>query len=49
MHPAPVGPGHNRDEADMIPITPEIIGPGIEEEYQDALIRINPLLEIASP
>jgi hypothetical protein len=30
----------------MIPITPEIIGPGIEEEYQDALIRINQLLEI---
>jgi hypothetical protein len=30
----------------MIPITPEIIGPGIEEDYRDALIRINQLLEI---
>jgi hypothetical protein len=30
----------------MIPITPEMIGPGIEEDYQDALIRINQLLEI---
>jgi hypothetical protein len=30
----------------MIPITPEMIGPGIDEECQDALIRINQLLEI---
>lgn len=30
----------------MIPITSEIIGPGIEEDYEDALIRISRLLEI---
>jgi hypothetical protein len=30
----------------MIPITPDIIGPGIEEEYADALARIDRILEI---
>jgi hypothetical protein len=30
----------------MIPITPEIIGPGIEEDYQDALERIEKLLRV---
>lgn len=29
----------------MIPITPEIIGPGIEEEYEDAMERIAFLLD----
>ena len=33
----------------MIPITKEIIGPGIEEEYGDAIPRINKLLEILKP
>jgi hypothetical protein len=33
----------------MIPITKEILGPGIEEEYADALPRINELLEILKP
>ncbi len=30
----------------MIPITPEIMGPGIEEDYQDALLRIEKLLAL---
>jgi hypothetical protein len=30
----------------MIPITSDIIGPGIEEEYADALARIDRILEI---
>jgi hypothetical protein len=30
----------------MIPITPDIIGPGIEEEYADALPRLDRILEI---
>jgi hypothetical protein len=30
----------------MIPITPEIMGPGIEEDYQDALVRIEKLLAL---
>jgi hypothetical protein len=30
----------------MISITREIIGPGIEEDYQDALIRIDQLLDL---
>ena len=29
----------------MIPITPEIMGPGIEEEYADAMARIDFLLD----
>ncbi|MCF3948244.1 hypothetical protein [Acidiphilium iwatense] len=29
----------------MIPITPEILGPGIEEEYADAMERIDFLSE----
>lgn len=29
----------------MIPITPEILGPGIEEEYADAMERITFLLD----
>jgi hypothetical protein len=33
----------------MIPITKEIIGPGIQEEYTDALSRITRLLEILRP
>jgi len=33
----------------MILITREIIGPGIEEEYADALLRINKLFEILKP
>ena len=33
----------------MIPITKEIIGPGIEEEYDDALPRIKGLLQILKP
>jgi hypothetical protein len=30
----------------MIPITPDILGPGIEEEYADALPRLDRILEI---
>lgn len=30
----------------MIPITPEILGPGIEEEYADALALIDKMLEL---
>ncbi len=30
----------------MIPITPEIIGPGIEEDYRDALVRIEKMLQL---
>ena len=33
----------------MIAITPEIIGPGIEEEYADAMERIEVLLRILEP
>jgi hypothetical protein len=33
----------------MIPITPEIIGPGIEEEYADALRRIDQLEKVLAP
>src|ERR1700730_745533 len=33
----------------MIPITKEIIGPGIEEEYDDAPPRIRGLLQILKP